>query len=226
MRFCKIIFPLSSICLGQWRLYGAYDARPGSLSYGSWQLDKIPPSPAPGDGICIKPALTPRTSTTFLWFQPPPPDQDDHIFMSSHRALLDGQGVARLHQIGSWDHYQRDPTSKPAFISRLDQGWNLFRYICPLLPTLLWWLHDAKGRWLPKMMARRKWFSSFVTISESWPHCDWCQNIMGMEIDILPPFTLLWAGTADSHVNPNFCLVRFLCLFHCWWWFSLQNYGI
>ena len=122
--YVNIIFPLSCICLGQWRLYGAYDARPGSLSYGSWQLDKIPPSPASGGGICIKPALTPRTSTTFLWFQLPPPDQDDHIFMSSHRAL------PRLHQIGSRDHYQRDPTLKPAF-SRLDQGWNLFRYSPP-----------------------------------------------------------------------------------------------
>ena len=138
------------------------------------------------------------------------PPHIDHLFMISTPAprsrwpyfyeLTQGTAgwpqVARLHQIGSWDHYQRDPTSKPAFISRLDQGWNLFRYICPLLPTLLWWLHDAKGRWLPKMMARRKWFSSLVMISESWPHCDRCRNIMGTEIDILPPFTLLWAETA------------------------------
>ena len=102
------------------RLYGTHDGCPRSVSYGSQQLDKIPPSPASGGRICIKPTLTPRTSGdgTFLYSQPPPRSRETARWPYFY-GLIHGTAVwprvLKPYQIGSWDHYQGEFTMKPAF---------------------------------------------------------------------------------------------------------------
>ena len=102
------------------RLYGTHDGCPRSVSYGSQQLDKIPPSPSSGGRICIKPTLPPRTSGdgTFLYSQPPPRSRETARWPYFY-GLIHGTAVwprvLKPYQIGSWDHYQGEFTMKPAF---------------------------------------------------------------------------------------------------------------
>ena len=196
-----------------WRLW----CSPGVTLLGQLAIRQNSPQPGLWRWNMHKARVNPpHIDHLFMISTPAPRSRWPYFYEITHRALPQ---VLRLHQIGSRDHYQRDPTLKPAF-SRLEQGWNLFRYI-PSPSLLHRWLHDAKGRWLPKMMARRKWFSSFVMISESWPPCDLCKNIMGMEIDILPSFSHPPLRPLN-HVNPKFCRVRFFAfttVVHLSWWF-------
>ena len=134
-RFTAIgIFAFSRICLVQWRLYGAYDGCPRSLSCGSQQLDKIPPSAASGGEICIKPALTPRTSRDDHFFMiTAPPTQRWPYFYELTQGTAAWPGVPKLYQIGSRDLYQRDPTLKP------EPGLNISPSSPPLWTPLAWW---------------------------------------------------------------------------------------
>ena len=111
------------------------------------------------------------------------------ISLWAHTGICRMAGGAEA--LSNW--VSRSLSKKPHFKACLwSPGWKrvetFFRHI--LLPcTALgaWWCHRKVT--VPKMIARRKWFSSFVTISESRPHCDRCRNIMAVEIYILPPFS-------------------------------------